>query len=127
MNEIVRYSLFALALLVAALAGVHAPHERPVEPVFAEFPVIQAGSLPRSSDGWAPQSLASASVAATPFTARLPAVSEKAARLRVDTRRATRDVAHPPHGARRAASVGWRRHVPRMDAEEPPSSVAFAP
>jgi hypothetical protein len=115
-----RLSLF-VALLVAILVATFTV-EKPTAERSSTTSAITCGEKPHAQDGWLQKSVGSVSVAATPVSARLPAFAEDARqRLRIAARRFSRTlVDHPPtHWSVRTA---FRRHIPRMDSGEPPSS-----
>jgi hypothetical protein len=115
-----RFSLF-VAVLVASLVATFAV-ERPAQARAARTAAITCGESPHAGDGWLQKGLTSVNVAATPFSARLPAVTDDArTRFRTAVRRFSRtSVEHPP--THWSARIVFRRHIPRMDSGEPPSS-----
>jgi hypothetical protein len=115
-----RFSLL-VALLVAMLVATFAV-ETPTAERPATTSAVTCGEKPHTQNGWLQKSVGGASVAAKPVSARLPAFAEDARqRLRIAARRFSRTlVDHPPtHWSVRTA---FRRHIPRMDSGEPPSS-----
>jgi len=115
--------LTVLVALVASARGVPAPaaHDS------GETPTLRCGSLQHASDDGVLQGARTPVVAATPHAGRLPAVSGgAAARFRVEAQRFSRELGRTIPPARRAPSITWRHHVPRMDSGEPPGSGIFA-